>query len=77
MDPITAASLITDRTRELQRTADQVRRERALRAAHAGDAVAAVEGVAAVETVAPHPRPPELQRSHAKVGNCSPAEPAI
>ena len=72
MDPITTASLIHDRTQELQRTADQVRQERTLRS----NAIVPVAVVEATAVGAPA-RPDEPQRSPAMAGSCSPAEPAI
>ena len=67
MDPITTASLIHDRTQELQRTADQLRQGRALRS------------TSPAETSAPPDAPTEAGRSPAlsKAGTCAPAEPAI
>ena len=66
MDPITVTHLVQDRTEDLQRTADQVRRERTLRST-----VAAV--VAATPT-----RATDARRSPApsRANGCAPAEPA-
>ena len=72
MDPFTIASLIHDRTEELQRAADRIRQERTLRS-YAIVPVAVVEATAAGASA----RPDEPQRSPAMAGSCSPAEPAI
>ena len=77
MDPITVTHLVKDRTVELQRTADQVRQERALRSTSSADAIA----IAALRPAAhacSHPiGPAKAQPASAKVGGCAPAEPAI
>ena len=65
MDPITVTKLVSDRTQDLQRTADQVRQERALRTTRTADAVN------------PSTRPAEVRGSPAKAGRCAPAEPAV
>ena len=67
MDPITVTNLVQDRTQDLQRIADQVRQERALRS------------TPQTESTASHVRPTESRRSPApgKAGGCAPAEPAV
>lgn len=65
MDPFTIKHLAHDRILDLQRTADQVRRERALRPPPSGEAEA------------PPTRQAEMRRAPDKAGRCSPAEPAI
>ena len=77
MDPITTASLIHDRTLELQRTADQVRQERILRSKAKDMAVPDVGAEAAQARPAELMGPTVRQPASAKVGTCSPAEPAI
>ncbi len=65
MDPITVTKLVSDRTDDLQRIADQVRQERALRSTTTSRAVA------------PPARPAESRRSPASARDCAPAEPAV
>ena len=57
MDPITVTRLVQDRTQDLQRIADQVRQERALRstAAAAAEATPPVPARAAEPRLAPVP----------------------
>ena len=62
MDPITATHLVHDRTLDLQRTADKIRQERALRRA------------ATAELIAPSGRPAEVRRSPTKACGPSPVE---
>lgn len=65
MDPITTANQVHERLLDLQKTADDIHQERALRSSPTVEAL-----------VAPTPRPAEARRSPAKAGNCSPAGPA-
>jgi hypothetical protein len=69
MDPITVTHLVQDRTQDLQRIADQVRQERALRSTPPAAAPSSPT------------RPAEARRSPAptstKAGACVPAEPAL
>ena len=69
MDPITATHLVQDRTQDLRRIADQVRRERALRPTPPAEATSSPT------------RSAEDRRSAAptstKAGGCVPAEPAL
>lgn len=64
MDPITVTNRVHERTAELQRTADQVHRERELRS------------TPTAETVTSHARPAEARSSPQKAGGCSPVESA-
>jgi hypothetical protein len=66
MDPITTANQVHERMLDLQKTANDIHQERALRSSPTVEAQAA-----------PTPRAVEARRSTAKAGNCSPAEPAI
>ena len=76
MDPITVTQLVHDRTLDLQRTADQLRQERALRSTAAAQAVAGPTRSAA--GAAAHPAGPAKARpSPTKAGGCAPAEPAL
>jgi hypothetical protein len=69
MDPITATHLVQDRTKDLQRIADQVRQERSLRSTTPAEATASpVQPTEARR--APAPR-------GAKAAGCAPAEPAV
>jgi len=65
VDPITVTKLVSDRTDDLQRTAEGVRKERALRSA------------ATARAVAPPTRRAEARRSPASARDCAPAEPAV
>ena len=77
MDPITVTHLVQDRTIELQRTADQVRQERALRSTSSADPVAVARDLQPAAQAASHPiGPAKSQPSSAKAGGCAPAEPA-
>lgn len=64
MDPIAVTNRVHERTLELQRTADQVHRERELRS------------TPTAETVTSHDRPAEAHLSPAKAGGRSPVESA-
>lgn len=66
MDPITVSQLVHDRTVDLQRTADALRQERALRRAPSAETAAP-----------PSARAVEVRRSPTKADGCSPAEPAV
>lgn len=66
MDSITTANQVHERMLDLQKTADDIHQERALRSTPTLEPLAA-----------PIPRPAEVLRSPAKAGNCAPAEPAI
>jgi len=78
MDPITVSHLVQDRTMELQRTADQVRQERALRSTPSAGAVVGVRPTRPAAEAAAHPTgPARVRPSPAKAGGCAPAEPAV
>jgi hypothetical protein len=68
MDPITTSHLVQDRTDALQRTADQLRQERALRSA---PATTPAEAVAVSVPRAGRANP---TRATSKVPDCAPAE---
>jgi hypothetical protein len=68
MDPITTSHLVQDRTDALQRTADQLRQERALRAA---PSTAAAEAVA---VPVPRAGPANPTRATSMAPDCAPAE---
>ena len=66
MDPITVTHLVQDRTQDLQRIADQVRQERALRSSPPSEPAASAT------------RPAASRRSTSpEAGGCAPAEPAL
>ena len=67
MDQITVTKLVSDRTDDLRRTAEQVRQERALRSTTTSRS----------EAVALPRRPAEERRSPASARDCAPAEPAL
>jgi len=74
MDPIAESRLVPDRTRDLQRTADQVRLERTLRPTQPG-LPAAPEPAGVVD-----PRTRGVERAHATgptAARCAPGEPAV
>jgi hypothetical protein len=74
MDPITESRLVPDRTRDLQRTADQVRLERTLRPTSTG----LPEAPEPATAVAPRSR--GVERAHATgptTARCAPGEPAV
>lgn len=73
MDPITESRLVPDRTRDLQRTADQVRLERTLRPASTG----LPEAPEPATAVAPRTRGLDRARTTgATAAQCAPGEPA-
>ena len=73
MDPIAVTQLVRDRTVDLQRTADGLRQERALRPARAP---ALTEASKAESGSPPAAQPIDVRRSPGMAGGCSPAEPA-
>ena len=74
MDPITESRLVPDRTRDLQRTADQVRLERTLRPASAG----VQEAPEPATAVAPRTRGLKgAPTTGASAARCAPGEPAV
>jgi hypothetical protein len=73
MDPIAVTQLVHDRTVDLQRTADGLRQERALRPA---STPALSEASKADTGSSPGAQPVEVRRSPGMAGGCSPAEPA-
>ena len=78
MDPITVTHLVQDRTDELQRTADQLRRERALRPTRTVAAVAstAPRGAAPASPALRPERRPDARPMPATTDGCTPARPA-
>jgi hypothetical protein len=70
MDPITVTHLVQDRTTDLQRTADQLRQERALRSAPTTTTTAAE----AVAVSVPRAGPANPTRATSKAADCAPAE---
>jgi hypothetical protein len=69
MDPITTSHLVQDRTAALQRIADQVRQERALRSTPTPTA-----SVAAVAMTVARARPADPQPAPSKATDCATAE---
>ncbi|HUP55120.1 MAG TPA: hypothetical protein VM408_06415 [Methylomirabilota bacterium] len=77
MDPITVTHLVQDRTNDLQRTADQVRQERALRSTAAAAAEPAAEPTSSAPAGPIEPRLASVPASaRADVAGCDLAEPA-
>jgi hypothetical protein len=78
MDPISISHLVQDRTDELQRTADQVRRESSLRSKLGAAAVPSAQParpVEAVGRVAPASvQPTEARPSPGKAAGCTSAQ---
>jgi hypothetical protein len=68
MDPITTSHLVQDRTDALQRTADQIRRERRLRS------IPSSSMAEAVAVPVPQARPADPPREASKANDCAPAE---
>ena len=74
MDPITSTHLVQDRTAALQRTADQVRQERALHSTPSATPPAAVDSVAVTVTQTRVADPPPAPAASAKATDCAAAE---
>jgi hypothetical protein len=68
MDPISSSHLVQDRTDALQRTADQIRRERTLRTTPPASTAEAVA------MPVPRARPADPVREPSKAVDCAPAE---
>ncbi len=76
MDPITASHLVKDRTQDLQRIAEQVRQERALRPTSAAALEASPSSSAVATSTAPAEAAPQTMNRLAEAPRASSATPA-